>query len=522
MPTSEPRQSHLHRLPRAAPRDRGVDPAGIAAFLADVERSGLGLHSLMVVARGAVVAEGWWAPYAAELPHQLFSLSKSVTATAVGFAEAEGLLCLDDPVLQWCGDRAPSDPSAYLRAMRIEHLLTMTAGHDVDPSDAVFDRQDWVRAFLATPVDHEPGAHFVYNTAATYVLSAIVQRASGQRLVDYLRPRLLDPLGVVGATWQRCPQGVDTGGFGLSMRTEDVACLGQLYLAGGTWDGRQVLPPGWVERATARHVPSGEGEGDWDQGYGYQLWRSRHGYRGDGAFGQFALVLPEQEAVVAMTAGEGDMAAILDRVWTHLRPALDAGQAPGAGLAVAPDPEPVDVDLAARLAGLHVPWPVGAPVTRPLTVRLDENPLGIVTAHVEPHPDGARVRLAGAVAVDLVAGHHAWVRGRTTARLADDTSASAAPGDATADATASVAAAPAAAQAPAAPVALAAAWTSPSTLELRLCWVDGPFALRVVAHLAQDAVPVPVRVDPELTVAFGPTRLAQMTGVAEIGVHLEP
>lgn len=515
MPTSEPRQSHLHRLPRAAPRDRGVDPAGIAAFLADVERSGLGLHSLMVVARGAVVAEGWWAPYAAELPHQLFSLSKSVTATAVGFAEAEGLLCLDDPVLQWCGDRAPSDPSAYLRAMRIEHLLTMTAGHDVDPSDAVFTHDDWVRAFLAAPVDHEPGTHRVYSTAATYVLSAIVQRASGQRVLDYLRPRLLDPLGVVGATWQRCPQGVDTGGFGLSMRTEDVACLGQLYLAGGVWDGRQLLPQGWVERASARHVAGGGGEDDWDQGYGYQLWRSRHGYRADGAFGQLALVLPEQQAVVATTGGEGDMAAILDRVWEHVLPALDAGDA-GAGrphrATTGRRPTPDDDGLAARLAGLHVPWPVGAPVTRALTVRLDGNPLGFRTVHVEPHPAGARVRLVGAVAVDLVAGHHGWVTGRAPGRVAGDTSASAAPA--------------AAGEAPAtdatAPVALAAAWTSPSTLELRLCWVDGPFALRVVAHLAQDAVPIPVRVDPELTVAFGPTRLAQMTGVAEIGVHLEP
>ena len=187
------------RLPRSAPEAVGVASDRLLAFVEALD-AGPELHSVMVLTRGAVVAEGWWDPYGPELGHQLFSLSKTFTAIAVGLAAAEGLLSVDDLVLDHLGDRGPDAPDDHLAAMRLRHLLTMTTGHHDDTSDRVFAEQDWVRAFLALPVEHEPGTHFVYNTAATYILSAIVQKVTGERVLDYLTPRLLEPLGIVGAT----------------------------------------------------------------------------------------------------------------------------------------------------------------------------------------------------------------------------------------------------------------------------------------------------------------------------------
>ena len=178
------------------------------------------------------------------------------------------------------------------------------------------------RAFLSLPV--EPGTHFRYNTPATYMLSAMVQKATGQTVLDYLRPRLFDPLGITDATWDASKQGITLGGFGLRIKTEDIARFGQLYLQKGEWQGKQLCRPIGSPPATARQTSNGSSPtSDWEQGYGYQFWRCRHGfYRGDGAFGQFCIVMPEQDAVVAITSGTRDMQAVLDKVWEHLLPAM--------------------------------------------------------------------------------------------------------------------------------------------------------------------------------------------------------
>src|SRR5262249_17904140 len=158
----------------------------------------------------------------------------------------------------------------------------------------------------------------------TYMLSAIVQKTAGLTVLDYLRPRLFEPLGIEDPTWGTSPQGVSLGGYGLSIRTEDIARFGQLYLQKGEWQGRQLLPTTRVQAATSRQVSNGSSpQSDWDQGYGYQFWRCRHGaFRGDGAFGQYCLVMPEQDAVLAITSGVKDMQAVLNLVWDKLLPAL--------------------------------------------------------------------------------------------------------------------------------------------------------------------------------------------------------
>src|ERR1035437_8451217 len=223
-------------LPKSSPEAQGIRSSAILAFLDAVQRDDRELHSLMLLRRGTVVAEGYWEPYRAASPHMLFSLSKSFTSTAIGMLVAEGRLSVDDLVLDYFPDEAPKSPSANLRAMRVRHLLTMTTGHSSEPNRQNFaPGLTWAGGFLVHPVEHEPGTHFVYNSAATYMLSAIAQRITGERLIHYLQSRLFVPLGIENPTWETSPEGIDTGGWGLSIRTADIARFGQLYLQGGVW-----------------------------------------------------------------------------------------------------------------------------------------------------------------------------------------------------------------------------------------------------------------------------------------------
>ncbi len=309
-------------LPRSSPEAQGVSSAAVLSFIEAADKHVDAMHSFMLVRHGHVVAEGWWSPYSAEVPHSLYSLSKSFASTAVGLAIAEGKLSLDDEVLKFFPEDAPAEPSSNLKAMRVSDLLRMSTGQQSEPPRT--PNQPWTKSFLAQPVPFKPGTHFLYNTSGTYMLSAIVQKATGMTVLDYLRPRLFEPLGIENPSWETSPQGISAGGFGLSIRTEDIARFGQLYLQKGKWQGKQLVPEAWVAAATARQTSNGSNpKSDWDQGYGYQFWRCRHGaYRGDGAFGQYCLVLPEQDAVIAITSGLKDMQFVLNLVWDKLLPAM--------------------------------------------------------------------------------------------------------------------------------------------------------------------------------------------------------
>jgi CubicO group peptidase (beta-lactamase class C family) len=189
----------------------------------------------MLLRHGYVISEGWWAPYSAEKPHSLFSLSKSFTSTAIGLAVEEDLLTVDDFVISYFPEDTPKEVSENLAKLRIKHLLSMSTGHDVDTTEHVVTKENgnWVQGFLELPIEHEPGTFFVYNTGATYILSAIIQKITGKTLIEYLAPQLFEPLGIEGASWESCPRGINIGGFGLSIKTEDIAKLGQLYLQKG-------------------------------------------------------------------------------------------------------------------------------------------------------------------------------------------------------------------------------------------------------------------------------------------------
>ncbi|WP_460571289.1 serine hydrolase domain-containing protein [Humibacter soli] len=308
---------------------QGVDPAGIRALIEDYDADeSQDPHAIVVVRHGAVIASAGWAPYAVSRPQLVYSLSKSFTSTAAGFAVAEGLLDLDTPAVDYFPEYADSIAEAS-RGILVRHLASMATGHlndmitsfDVDP-------QHPIRAFFATPPEREPGSVFTYNQLATYTLGAIIQRRSGLRLSEYLRPRLLEPLGIAPLGWQQQPAEVELGFSGLFAPAEAVAKLGQLYLDRGVWNGERLLSEEWVRQATSFQVDNATpgdpdvASSDWDQGYGFQFWMARHGYRGDGAFGQFCIVLPEHDAVVAITSQTLDMQDQLNRVWKHLLPAF--------------------------------------------------------------------------------------------------------------------------------------------------------------------------------------------------------
>jgi CubicO group peptidase (beta-lactamase class C family) len=335
------------KLPRSSPESQGVSSQAVREFIETANQKIDTLHSFMLVRHGHVVAEGWWKPEAADKPHVLHSLSKSFCSTAVGLAVAEGKLSIDDPVLKFFPDDAPAEPSGNLKAMRVRDLLTMSTGHQTEPKFT--PDTPWVRTFLEHPVPHKPGTHFQYNTPATYMQSAIVQKVTGQTVLEYLTPRLFEPLGIKNPTWMQSPQGISTGGFGLMICTEDIAKFGQLYLQKGMWNGKQLIPASWIAQATSKQVSNGSDPArDWDQGYGFQFWRCRHGaYRGDGAFGQFCVVLPEQDAVIAITADTKDMQAELNVVWDKLLPAFQPAALPA-------NPEE-EGKLKAVLANLAVP-----------------------------------------------------------------------------------------------------------------------------------------------------------------------
>jgi hypothetical protein len=233
--------------------------------------------------------------------------------------------------------------------MTVRHIAAMASGHATETLERALEagRGDLILGFLRTPLDAEPGTLFAYNQPCTYTLGAIVQRAAGQSLSDYLRPRLFEPLGISDTWWEQAPAGVDIGFSGLHATTDAVARLGQLYLQRGRWGGAQLLDESWVDEATRAQVSTeGEGSADWNLGYGFQFWISQHGYRGDGAYGQFCLVLPEHDAVLALTTESSATQDLLQAVWSLLLPAFDA------------DPDAAaDARLASRLAGARLATP---------------------------------------------------------------------------------------------------------------------------------------------------------------------
>lgn len=318
-------------IPRSTPEAQGIKSEFIQDFIEAVEQNIQFMHSFMLLRHGVVVAEGWWYPYRPEVPHMLFSLTKIFTSTSVGLAVADGLLSVDDPVIKFFPLDIPQKISPNLSAMKVHHLLTMSTGHLTETAECIMDECNPTKAFLELEVQNEPGTLFVYNSGASFMLAAIVQKLTGQTILEYLTSRIFEPLGIKDATWESHPNGVNFGGWGLNIRTEDIARFGQLYLQKGMWNGQQLIPASWVDDATSKHISTKPDEDtDWEQGYGYQFWCCKipYSYRGEGAFGQFCIVMPDEDIVLAITAGSPEMQTILNIVREKLFPGIYAKELP--------------------------------------------------------------------------------------------------------------------------------------------------------------------------------------------------
>jgi CubicO group peptidase (beta-lactamase class C family) len=398
-------------LPRSAPAAEGVSSRAVGALLDRLEEKAVECHSLMVVRHGKVVAEGWWAPYSAEQRHLLYSLTKSFTSIAVGLAIGDGLLSLEDRVVDVLPEHVPDDASEQARRITVHHLLTMTAGHATDSLEEAWELEpeDLVRGFLRVPFTASEGSSHTYDNATTFVLARMVEKVAGVGLPEYLDEHLFRPMGVEEAEWDRVSSGLAFGFHGLHLTTESVGAFGELLLRGGRWGERQLVPRDYVERATrsqvaSRHYADGADGADYLSGYGYQIWMSRHGFHGNGAFGQHCVVVPSHDLVVVVTSAQRTVQQaqdVLDAIWDCLLPGIDHKD------------DPADDDaLAERLRGLALPMPLGsAGPQHPLSGTLDASPEdsalpGGVVLHLEPIDDGWRVRFEGLF--DIMIGYGAW------------------------------------------------------------------------------------------------------------------
>ena len=332
----------INTLTKSLPRAEASAKMTKAAdkYFAAVAKEGQDLHSIMVVKDGNVVLEKWMSKGKEDEPHILNSVSKTFTSMAVGLAVAEGKLSLEDKLVDLFPEYCPENPSENLQEINVKHLLTMNCGHSTDPTRKVWgdNKENWVKMFMEHPVTHKPGTIYCYNSLGTYVLSAMVQKVTGQKVVDYLFPRLFRPLGINNVSWAESPQGVNTGGWGLYLKTEDLAKMGLMILQKGQFEGKQIVPAEWIEAASAAQVPcvpagmnsdqahlmkKAAKTSDWLQGYGYQMWRCRYNsFRADGANGQYIIMIPDKNAVIITTADIQDMQAEINLIWKHIYPAL--------------------------------------------------------------------------------------------------------------------------------------------------------------------------------------------------------
>lgn len=320
-----------------SPEELGIPSSALCDVLNELDRKVClnksdSMHGIMVLRHGKLAMEGWWAPCSPDIPHALFSVSKTFVSMAIGLAQQEGRLNLSDPICSFFPEYDSDITDGKMRQVTIRHLLTMASGHDADACPSMFSepRGNWVRGFLSSQLALAPGERFTYNSAGTYMLSAIIRKTTGVNVREYLQPRLFEPMAMQPGMWECCPRGINKGGWGFYLRTEDLAKFGQLLLQKGQWEGKQLLPADYLAEATSKQI-SNDPMGyfpDWIVGYGYQLWISRHGFRVDGASGQFAVVVPEYDLVIATNAGTSVTQNLLEVFWDTLLPALSPSPLP--------------------------------------------------------------------------------------------------------------------------------------------------------------------------------------------------
>ena len=435
-------------LPSSTPEAEGVPSSALLHFLNCLNNLEY-LHGLTVFRHGKVILQGSWAPFNSTTPHHLFSLSKSFVSCAVGFALQEGLLKLTDTL----GELFPeynNDPlvSEEAKAVTIRNLLTMRGGQAschlgpylFHPSDKPF-----VQRFLEEPLQWKGGETFVYNSGNTYMLSAAIQKRSGLKLTEYLQPRLFAPLGIKTPFWQESPEGIKLGGWGLFLTLEELSRFTKMVADGGKWEGRQIVPAEYLQEATAFQSDNSSNKTrDWENGYGYQFWLCSHpgAYRGDGAHGQYVLVIPDYDMAITTQAGLSFMGRLLEMVWDELLPRI-SGDGP---LPADPVAQQALADAVAKLA---LPMPCGnfASLQPNATYALSANPYRYEKLECQFQANGGQLILSrGETTYALPFSYGGWAHGNAPAIYGDL-------GGET---------------------AISAAWETPDTLLLHLAFLNEP------------------------------------------------
>lgn len=296
-------------------------------FRLGVQEQKLNVYGIIVRQHGEVVATHRWR---SDDFVQMYSVSKTVTALAVGLAMHEKYFNIHDKVLSFFPEVKIKNQSAYLEQLTVQHLLTMTSGHAGPSLEVHYFTDtigDWAEHILNYPITHEPGTCFEYDNGCTYLLSAIVQNTTGMTLRDYLLTRVFTPLGIYNPQWDSCPKGVNKGCIGLHLTTDYLSKFAQLLLQEGEWEGKQLIPKDFIKDLSKIHImnPGYWNDSETENGYGYQVWMNSipNSYRMDGLYGQYGIVLPDYDATIAITSHQ-EMAQtdILRLVWKSILPRL--------------------------------------------------------------------------------------------------------------------------------------------------------------------------------------------------------
>jgi len=366
------------------PEALGIPSAALRRFVARLEEIDF-VHTLMLLRRGKVVLEGVRKPYTFDLPHQIFSVSKSFVSAAIGMAQREGRLKIADRLVDYFPEYAKT-AHPRLAATRLADLLSMRSGFAACTVRRMLAAPDgdWVRAYFSLVPEYDPGTTFAYNSGATYMLSALLRRVTGENVREYLRPRLFEPLGIIPGVWECCPRGTNLGGWGLYLKPRDLAKFGELLRQGGVYDGRELIPQEYLAEATRPHADNSMNtKPDWKLGYGYQFWKSTYGYRCDGAAGQYAVVLPEFDLVLTTNSATPHMQRILTALWEEVVPHLAPGPLAAAPAELA--------ELRAAVAAWEMPTAVSdagaAPRRERRTFAFAENAAGITHCVLEAEPE---------------------------------------------------------------------------------------------------------------------------------------
>lgn len=307
-------------LDKCQPEEQGIPSDALLNFVEALEEHQAEVHGWMVIRNNHLVAEGWWAPFRRDQAHRLYSAAKAVCATAVLFALQEGLIALNTRVVDIFPQYAPAS-GTYWDELTVFEMLTMTTGHAEDTAGYVYSQPCFAKAFFEIPLTYRPGTHFLYNNGVPYMLGAIIYEMTGLTLMEYLQPRLFKPLGMEGFRCAQNAEGLDEPST-MCATTEDLAKLSLLFLWEGQWNGQEILKSQWAKMAGMYQVPSLQNPEppavayDTKFGYGFQIWRnSVGGFRLDGGRGQFGIVIPEVNLVVAIQSNEEDQGLIPELFW---------------------------------------------------------------------------------------------------------------------------------------------------------------------------------------------------------------